>query len=382
MHRPHGRRTKTLGGALEETGGFGAGFDFLRVALAFGVLLWHERLIVGGADAPLSAPDQLIGISILPMFFGLSGFLITGSALRLSLPNFLINRGLRIFPALFVEIMLSAFILGPIFTRLPLSDYFRARGTYHYLTNIVGKVNYDLPGVFSHNHWPAVNWSLWTIPYELLCYGLMSALIVTRLLRRPLLSLALPFLWLAFVWWAPLGDMLTAILTRGIWGRPGGEGLCVSFLLGIAFYLNRDRVPYSGFMALAALGAIVLCAVLPRIPSQVMQVPLVYLAVFIGVSRITPLPVFRRGDYSYGIYLYAMPIQQAVRAALPTTGAALHLALSAALVTLFAIFSWHCVEKPVLRLRRRFSFVARVRGVEADRPPDPTIAIANNSQQH
>ena len=144
---------RTIGGEIDATKGLGAGFDFLRVALSFGVVAWHETGVLTPTHDHIddAAPIWLLGYSILPMFFGLSGFLITGSAQRLSLRNFLINRGLRIFPALIVEIMLSAFVLGPIFTSLALHDYLTSPQTYHYLTNIVGLINYNLPGVFYRN---------------------------------------------------------------------------------------------------------------------------------------------------------------------------------------------------------------------------------------
>ena len=93
--------------------------------------------------------------------------------------------------------------------------------------------------------------------------------------------------------------------------------------------------------------------------------PLSYLTAYIGVSDVPLLPLFHRGDYSYGIYLYAMPIQQAVAATFPSIrNVPEHLAITLPIVVIFAAFSWHCIEKPILRLRRRFSFVATVRGAE------------------
>jgi peptidoglycan/LPS O-acetylase OafA/YrhL len=151
-----------------------------------------------------------------------------------------------------------------------------------------------------------------------------------------------------------------------------GAKLYVAFLLGIAAYLYRDRLPYSWWLF---GGCVAFCLGLSAMrPAPWMTVPLlnlivapvtVYMTVFIGATRIPRLPIYGRGDYSYGIYLYGVPIQQSVRAALPFTDTALlNLLFSIPLITLFAMFSWHCIEKPILRLRKRFSFVARVRGVE------------------
>ena len=134
-----GIMTETIGAKLDKYSGIAPGFDLLRVVLAASVVTWHSFGVAREAVWLDGTPGAWIfGYSILVMFFALSGFLITGSAQRLSLDNFLINRGLRIIPALAVEIILSAFVLGPIFTKLALGDYLTRPGTYSYLTNIVG----------------------------------------------------------------------------------------------------------------------------------------------------------------------------------------------------------------------------------------------------
>ena len=101
---------------------------------------------------------------------------------------------------------------------------------------------------------------------------------------------------------------------------------------------------------------------------------------FLGVTKLPRLPFFHRGDYSYGIYLYGWPVMQAMRGWLPNAGATpLGLWLiSVVPITLFAAFSWHTIEKPILRLRRKFSFVARQRLAEA--PPEPSLAGAEHDK--
>lgn len=94
---------------------------------------------------------------------------------------------------------------------------------------------------------------------------------------------------------------------------------------------------------------------------KLLYIPLVtYLMAFIGVSQIPKLPLFRRGDYSYGIYLYGFPIQQAIAVSfLPYhLSAGIFFILSVAVLLPVAMLSWHCVEKPMLRLRKNFSFTA------------------------
>jgi len=366
-------RSATLGSKLDSNGGFGPGFDVLRVALALSVVLWHQGPLMFGDQPPLTGPFATLGTAILPMFFGLSGFLVAGSALRLSLRDFLVNRGLRIFPALMVEIVLSAFVLGPIFTSLPLADYLGRRQTYHYLTNVVGWVNYQLPGVFKANPYDAVNWSLWTIPWELCCYGVMAAFILLGLLRRPALIVAVNLaIFVAIV--AALPARASSVGAAGPAGvavrilLAPGVGLLSSFLCGIALYLYREKIPHSRWAAALALGLLLLCAFVAEARAMGLAIflpfALVYLAAYIGVMPMPALPVFRRGDYSYGIYLYGAPVQQAVRATFPALNdAAAYLVLALVAIVAFAAFSWHCIEKPILQLRRHFSFVARARGL-------------------
>jgi peptidoglycan/LPS O-acetylase OafA/YrhL len=131
----------------------------------------------------------------------------------------------------------------------------------------------------------------------------------------------------------------------------------------------RYRIPFHWGLAVAGFCPVA-CLLLIHNPVTspplyiFLQLGLTYLAAFIGVSRIPPLPLFKNGDYSYGIYLYGAPLQQAVRAALPSLqNGPTYLGIALASIIAFAMLSWHGVEKPVLGLRKRFSFVARARGV-------------------
>jgi len=77
---------RSLGDQLRAYQGFGPGFNFARIALAYSVLVWHAVSIAdNGAEQALQTALWPFVFAILPMFFALSGFLVTGSALRLAL---------------------------------------------------------------------------------------------------------------------------------------------------------------------------------------------------------------------------------------------------------------------------------------------------------
>ncbi|MCJ2087253.1 acyltransferase [Methylobacterium sp. E-005] len=384
---------QTVGSILDRRSGLAPGFDLMRVVLAVSVVIWHSRAIVNNDIARGGGFFELGSYSIIAAFFGLSGFLITGSALRLRLRDFLLNRSLRIVPALAVEVLLSAIVIGPIFTDLSLWNYATDLKTYRYFANVFGFIIYTLPGVFARNPTDLVNGSLWTIPHEIACYVLMSACMLTGLLRRPALVLgaALAVILLGFVLSLGLPDdpvSLAARLGDKLFVDKASR-LYVAFLLGIAAYLYRYRLPYDlrlmGLAAgiLLAAGAFDLAAVtvVPFYPfMNLMILPaLIYLTVCLGVTNLWVPKLLRAGDYSYGIYLYGWPIQQALVNLVPVRDANLQVILALPCIVLFAIFSWHLIERPILNLRRRFSFIASHR-LQNELPPSADAAAAGLRQ--
>jgi peptidoglycan/LPS O-acetylase OafA/YrhL len=388
---------KTFSSILDENRNIGPGFDFLRVFLALSIVSFHAWTVTNQYFAPHNwdaTPVWIIHYTLVPMFFALSGFLISASAGRLSLKNFLINRGMRIVPALAVDTLVCALIIGPIFTTEPLRHYFFSRGFGVFFFNIIGWVHFTLPGVFTTHAVPEVNGSLWTVPFELACYALASGLIILRLIKN---KLAVPLFLLAYL------SLSVVLAATGLVARIPWHWLsaCVSvafieheaqavtaFLFGIVAFQLRDRIIYSPW--LFATSVFIVLGIAFLFPSMAAgQAPalrfllmpaIVYMTIFIGLTKM-PLPkFFHTGDYSYGIYLYHQPFLQIIITLFPAAALAPH---TGPLFTLFAglplIFgaawlSWHLVEKPLLAMRRRFSIVAKERALSKPDPAEPEAA--------
>ena len=147
----------SLGSRLSDYNGRGPGFDHIRIGLSLSILFWHSFSISYGLDYAEQLPSFPVPpllTALLPMFFGLSGFLVMASALRTDLSTYITFRTLRIVPALFVEITISAIVLGPLLTKLRLHDYFVDRAFYEYFGSLIGRVRFSLPGVFTENPRP------------------------------------------------------------------------------------------------------------------------------------------------------------------------------------------------------------------------------------
>jgi len=325
----------------------------MRICLAASVLLWHSYGFsygIAAAEKSWRTPAGLILEVILPMFFCLSGFLVSGSLERCrDLRTFLALRAIRICPALCVEVFISALVLGAIVTSVSLTEYFTSRQFFSYFMNTIGWIHYFLPGVFLDNPTQRiVNLSLWTVPYELECYIVLPVLVLIGFMRSRAISLAM------FV--------ACTILVMGLLHLSGESGtppggvhgrvLLLCFLAGAVIFRYRDLLPYHGALALAAAA---LAIATLRYDYSVFLAPIfvAYVTVYLGLQNPRRTLFIDSGDYSYGVYLYAAPIQQTVTWAFgPANNWALNAAVALPATVLFALFSWHAVEKPFLGVKR------------------------------
>jgi peptidoglycan/LPS O-acetylase OafA/YrhL len=392
-HAPAGRgkvapaRGLTILEKSVATGGRTTGFDYIRIGLAASIILWHGISLSYGRDAELRAWHGPLGIAMhfaLPMFFALSGFLVAGSLERCrTLFSFFCLRALRILPALAMEILISALILGPLLTSLPLAAYFHSPLLYAYFLNIAGDIHYELPGLFAHTPTPGlVNAQLWTIPFELQCYLAIGALSLTAALRRRWILLALVLAAQALWIWQAI-----RLGADGGSGGASGPALVIAFLGGILVHLYQDKIRLRWTIFAAVLLSAVALSALPH-GAYYLPLPCAYLTVYLGMTNPKRSWIIASGDYSYGLYLFGYPIQQAIASAGPPFHhwwANVGLGFPAAL--LVACLSWHGVERPALRLRRLIPaaesrlrrLVARPRVTRNDRAYDVGIGLCGLS---
>lgn len=346
----------TAASVMDKNRGAGPGFDALRIGLAVCILLFHaiQNSYAKRYVEYIPTVFYPVILALLPMFFCLSGFLVTGSAVRTrSVPLFLTYRGLRIFPALAVEVALCALVLGPLLTIVPIKEYFHDRQFFEYFGNIISMVRYTLPGLFTDN--PVaniVNISLWTLRPEFYCYVVMAGLMFTSIVYRPAL-----YTWLFLASTAALA-MLNLVTGFGnATSSYPWHVIIYYFFVGIAFFHWKDRLPlHVGLFAAASIAAYILIPLDGT--TYIAAFPLTYCVVYLGMLKIPRIPLLQNGDYSYGIYLFHFPIQQTLVHLFPGIREWWLLFPTAAILTmLFAAASWHWIEKPSLKLKKRFDFL-------------------------
>lgn len=338
-------------------------FDALRIAAALMVLFGHGYVLSGLGDLePVARTTGVggfgeVGVSI---FFVISGFLVSASWDRLpDFKAFMAARLLRIVPGLAVAVMLSAFVLGPLVSILPASGYFAAPQTWLYpLRNILlYPVTYALPGVFGGLPFPdVVNGSLWTLRLEFSCYLLTPVLWLFVRRRRSFALLAAAAAALLFAMCVAAGPRLPPMALIG------ARNLYL-FLAGAALYAYRAEPWTRSWLSVAASGVTVVAAAFasrawgPLVAS--LALPL--LVVAFAQKPLARISSFSRyGDYSYGVYIYAFPVQQTLMLVFgPEIGVPAFVGLTLLCVAPLAAASWLLVEKPALDLKARFRSRAR-----------------------
>ena len=314
----------------------------------------HAFLLANGTEsgewfAWLTDNQTILGLVGVFVFFTISGYLVTGSYLSTRSPGrFALKRGLRIFPGLWVNLLVVGLVLGGCVTTLSWHDYLTDPGLGLFFRNnlLLQVENTPLPGaVFSQNDAGLiVNGALWTLRYELMMYVMVLLLGLVGLLR----------LWVCVVL---LGIGVAAIgfeKALADWGDLGEWAWLVGFFAaGMVMRLLGDRRRDRRLAWLAVAGLVVS----GWLHLFIMLFPVFggYLTIYVAERHWPRLDFLSRaGDLSYGLYIYGWPIEQAVVWASGDRLAWWQVfLLSLVLAILAALASWHGVEKWALRLGHR-----------------------------
>lgn len=324
----------------------GNNFDAIRLAMALLVVWSHSFALHLGSEqtewiSVLMRGCYNAGNLAVMAFFIISGFLITQSWERSrSAASYMSKRIRRIYPGFLVAISICAFIVAPLFG----GKFPNPAVIYGYGLFLRDKIPQAFP---HHEHAHAVNGSLWSIPFEFWCY-VGVAVAGTLLLKRPRLLIALCALLMlgrlvqeATGKMPGLGPINTIFGWPYLWTKIGP-----SFVLGMIAYAYRDYLPRRpqilvGFI----LAAWIACWMSHYLADWLVAPALAYSVFYVAFSeKIRLYRAAKYGDFSYGCYLYAFPIQQILQATLRLTLPEF-IAFSAALSLVAGALSWHLVEK-------------------------------------
>ncbi len=347
-----------------------------RLVMATGVILCHSWPLTG-RYVSFEPAHQLLRDVWVDGFFAMSGFLITWSWFRNpKLRTFFIARGLRIMPGFWVCLAVIAFVIAPLSVAIQGGSPTRLLLSWEPIRYVLSNsalvmAKHDVGGTPQGIPWPG-QWdgSLWTLAFEMLCYIAIAVLGVTGLLRRKWL---IPGLLALVLWWsASLGATSGAAEQApdaGAVPDPAAAMLFVEqslarfllmFFAGALLYQLRNVIPARWSLVAASVAIVLAASLLPNYRLAA-ALPLAYALIASG-ALLRNRWLNLRTDLSYGVYIYAWPVQQLLIICGLAFLNPFAFAAVAAIATLpLAALSWFVVEKPSLALKSR---LLRKKGVE------------------
>lgn len=337
-------------------------YDFLRFFAAMFVIFKHSFNLLG-LKFPIN--EIMNGNFAVPIFFLISGQLITSSAIKTqNIISYFKKRFLRIFPGMIVMTFFVAFIIGPLFTELPLFAYLKNIQTYKYLlSSSIFKIYYTLPGVFENNiKTDCVNGSLWTLIYELILYIVTAIIVSITFFKNKkkwlLLALIIMFLIRALIahryyWFSYTHPLLLNLNITYLFEWS------FYFLIGVNFHHFGDKIKlnWQTLCFLSFLYASSLYFSFNNISSILHYIVISYAVFFLGNLKGVLNKFGKYGDISYGLYIYAYPIQQGIISYYPKINVESLILLSSLITIVLAILSWYLVESPMLKKAKRVNLL-------------------------
>jgi peptidoglycan/LPS O-acetylase OafA/YrhL len=324
-------------------------YKLLRLLLCTCVVFTHAYMLLDGNM--LGDPIKKIfhigwgDLGYTTVFFLISGFTVSQNFIENNnLVYFIKGRVLRIFPAVLAANLFVVFVCL-LLVRVNVWEYLFSKDVFYFLyrnTLLIFDIRPRLGfGIFDSNPYPKViNAQWWTLPWNLYLYGFVILVFgFFKKLRSPLYY----NLFLLFI----IATSLHPALQHS-WASK----LLPYFCTGAFFYINRQHIPLHSVYFIAALLIYIISFHSPAEPlmSPFLKGYMVFYLVYVPKGWLMKLNRFH--DYSFGIFLYHLFVQQLL----------IHYGMSDKIQLFFASFgisvllamlSLHLVELPALRLKNK-----------------------------
>jgi peptidoglycan/LPS O-acetylase OafA/YrhL len=342
------------------------GLNLVRLVFAFTVLVAHGWYLAGEGVGPHLDGENVGGWAVYG-FFVVSGYLITGSRLSNTVGTYIVHRIARIFPAFIVCLVVTALVFAPInYVWIHGTiDGFLTTGTtplnYIFANSTLRMNAYDVAGTPAGVAYAgAWDGSLWSLYYEFWCYVIVGALVSLRVFRRSPVAMGLTL---------ALSMLLhTKIALLGAYVGNNIDFIFLAkllpFFLAGAFLktLGKRVVLTTPLAVLSIVATLAMVLLMPGIGAWLASPLIAYAVLWLGA--VLPCPgTIRKNDISYGVYIYAFPVQQLLAmAGAPRLGLAVFDVVAAIATVPLAMASWLLIERPIMRLARSATTVRAAAG--------------------
>ena len=336
-------------------------FDFLRFLFSVFVVISHSYPLSGGTEKTQWIYEITNGQIVLASlglngFFVISGFFIFQSLQRSkSLRSYFQKRFLRLFPGLFVVLVLTIMLVPFVYKGN--GSLYSNFAFYTYLPNNLSLYGFQssIKGVFDTHNYHSINGSLWTLRYE---FSLYLALAFLYFFRKRM-GIIKPCLFVSFILLLVTHTFfLERFSDSSVLGMRGYDiiNFGAFFTFGsLLASLNFDKIKdKSQLFFITLIGLLVLISMVSIYFDFYIYIKHLVYSLLIILIGYTPLPFFcnfsKIGDMSYGIYVYSFPVQQTLMCFF--TLSLYELMIWSIIISIgFGYLSWHLVEKRALRYK-------------------------------
>jgi peptidoglycan/LPS O-acetylase OafA/YrhL len=326
-------------------------FGFLRLLFAYLVIVAHAGVLPNAAGTyaqfyPLIEP---FAHGSLPVqgFFIISGYLIYKSyAQSSSAFSYFSKRVLRIYPGFIVASLFCILVVAPISGGWNVLSQLSPQDWGKNIFKMFSLLQVSIAGVFPNNNLP-LNSPMWTIKFEFICY-LLVPLFVIFLKKRKLLMLLFACVASVHVlsnhldWYHSMPFVYKLSQLLG------------AFLVGSLFYVYQDNIKWRKSYAILCLLVLIPLLCVPALANISLSIAGAYWLFYFALNYRNPLlaNVGKNTDISYGVYLYAWPIN-GLLIQFVSGSAWLRLVLTLLFASILGYLSWRLVEKPFMQMKQK-----------------------------
>lgn len=324
-------------------------FNLIRLLLAILVIVSHAAELMEGNRSREILTNLFGTISFGELavdgFFVVSGFLVLGSWHRNpNVVQFLTSRVLRIYPGFMVAVIVCIGLVVPRYSGD--QDYHSGFSSY-FLELLYSVLKLHLPAhplVFEGSNYPVLNGSLWSISFEFKAYLAVLVLGFLGLLRSKKIWIGITVLLVCLYLMHKMG-------VYDLKGKFLSVSTLMCFFVGGAYYLYQNSITFSIFWVVLATFGFVVGLHFDVVAEVGLALCLGYL-IFWFAFNVKSLNAFNRlPDISYGVYLYAWPVNKILLYHYPDVTLLESILVVSLISMILGSASWYLVEKPALRIK-------------------------------
>lgn len=337
-------------------------FGFLRLLLATLVIVAHSAEILDQNRSREILTNIFgtitFGELAIDGFFLISGYLILKSYLSSNtIKSYFLKRVLRIYPGFIVASLFCIFVL------LPLSGEFKLiidTPLKEWISTIFRMLTLEAPQV-NNTQYSSLNGAMWSIWLEFICYLCIPIVYITNFNKSKTYAILAVMMMFIF--------LFTQISGKNIWlphvrlDIHHTSRLMFAFLIGGLFYLLRDKVIWNKKLT-------IVCALLLLISlnfSYCAEIGLITFGAYLLFNFALNFKnkflssIGANVDISYGVYLYAWPVQIYVIKYFPQVNLYVLMLVTLIVASLLGYLSWIYIEQPFMKMKKKISFESRSR---------------------